>query len=465
MIGARGLAVLLVFAVAAGCRSDDQRQESYRNLNVYGSADQEGVVSEVGTLPYKKQRWSHRWAQYPIRRLSLGRENLYIETPDNKVLCANRFDGITKWIFDIPSKAPLDWTPVEPGEVYEEIRTLSQQHAAQARVVEDVIKAEGHGQKARDAQIEKNRIGQLLNAAQRGDNVYMVSRQVVYCVDRQKGSFLWQRPLGFAPSAKGFATRESLFIPAGDRPQVWRLEVEKRGEPLQSYAANVGTGDRTILNAPIVDHRHLYFVCADGNVYCYNVATGNLQWTYQATGKLAADPALYEVKEKFKDSAGRDSVRTKRYFLCGGLDYAVYCLDPDCGLLIWKYETGGFLRSPMVVRGATVYAKSDDGALFALELDPQHKNAKTGAPEGVRRFGSMRWKLPAGERFLVKGGSDRVLVLGPKSEIYQYVETTGEVHGRFQLNWITHVPTNPWDSILYVATDDGAVFALEEAGD
>jgi hypothetical protein len=44
------------------------------------------------------------------------------------------------------------------------------------------------------------------------------------------------------------------------------------------------------------------------------------------------------------------------------------------------------------------------------------------------------------------------------------VETSGEIAGRFQLKEITHVLTNPWDSILYVATDAGAVFALEESG-
>ena len=68
-------------------------------------------------------------------------------------------------------------------------------------------------------------------------------------------------------------------------------------------------------------------------------------------------------------------------------------------------------------------------------------------------------------RFIVKGSSgDRVLVLGPNSELYLIAEMSGEIVGRYPLSEITHVLTNPHDSILYVATDSGAVFALEESG-
>lgn len=464
MSGARGMAVLLIFMAAAGCRSSSQMQQSYAKLNAYGSADQEAVVAEVSNLPFKKRKWDHRFADWPIKRLSIGRENLFIETPDYKVACINRFDGLTKWVFEIPSRSYLDYTPTEPGEVYEQIRSYSEQLAAQTRVVDDLMKTEGLGQKTQDAQRDKNRLYQLLNASQRGDNVYLVSRQILYCIARKTGTLLWQRPLPFSPSGKAYASRESIFMPAGDRPQVWRLDVEKRGEPIQSYPADVGTGDRTIMNAPIVESAHLYFVCADGQVYAYNVNTGVKEWSFQAHKKLATDPLLHQVKEKYKDSAGRETVRTRRYLFCGGLDYALYCIDPDTGLLRWKYETGGFLRSPIVVKDATVYTKSDDGALFACELDPQHKNAKTAAVEGTKFVGNLRWKVPLGERFLVKGGSDRVLVLGPQSEIYMVAEGSGEIVGRSQLSEITHVLTNPWDSILYVATDAGAVFALEESG-
>ena len=125
MSGARFPAVLLLLVAASACRSESQKQESYARLNAYGSADQESVIAEVGNLPFKKRRWDHRFADWPIRRLSMGRENLFIETPDNKVACINRFDGLTKWVFEIPTRSALDWTPMEPGEVYEQIRSLT----------------------------------------------------------------------------------------------------------------------------------------------------------------------------------------------------------------------------------------------------------------------------------------------------------------------------------------------------
>ncbi|HTF56603.1 MAG TPA: PQQ-binding-like beta-propeller repeat protein [Planctomycetota bacterium] len=465
MNGARTTVILLLFGAAAGgCGSSGRMQESYARLNAYGEASQESVLQEVGALPFKKQKWTHRWADYPIRRISIGRENLFIETPDNKVLAVDRFYGLTKWIFEIPTRAPLDYLPTEPGEVFEQIRGYEEQLRAQERVLQDLLKAEGPGAKSLEAQREKNRIFQLLLAAQRGDNVYLISRQMLYCIARQTGKLLWQRALPFAPSARAFATRESVYIPAADRTQVWRLDVEKRGESVQNFPADVGSGDRTIQNPPIVDSSHLYFVSADGRCYCYDVNAVEKKWTFPALDKLTADPLLHKVQEKYKDSTGKESIRTRRYLLCGGLDYAVYCIDPNDGSLTWKYETGGFLRSPIVVKDQTVYVKSDDGALFAMELNPQHKNAKTGAPEGPWRGGQLRWKIPLGERFLVKGSEDRVLVLGPNSEIYQMNDLTGDIVGRFPLVEIGHVLTNPWDPILYVATDSGFVFALEESG-
>ncbi|HEY3225656.1 MAG TPA: PQQ-binding-like beta-propeller repeat protein [Planctomycetota bacterium] len=465
MNGARTTVILLLFLVAAGgCGSSARMQESYARLNAYGDASQDSVLLEVGNLPFKKRKWDHRFADWPIKRLSIGHENLFIETPDNKVVAIDRFYGLTKWVFEIPTRSALDFPPTEPGEVFEQIRGYTEQLTAQTRVLEDLLKTEGPGTKAQEAQREKNRIFQLLLTAQRGDNTYLVSRQMLYCIARQTGKLLWQRALPFAPSARAFATRESIYMPAADRTQVWRLDVEKRGESVQNFPADVGTGDRTILNPPIVDSSQLYFVSADGRCYCYDVNTGDKKWTFPALDKLTADPLLHKVQEKYKDSTGKESIRTRRYLLVGGLDYALYCIDPNDGSLTWKFETGGFLRSGIVVKDQTVYTKSDDGALFALELNPQHKNAKTGASEGTRRGGQLRWKIPLGERFLVKGTEDRVLVLGPNSEIYQMNELTGDIVGRFPLVEIAHVLTNPWDAILYVATDSGFVFALEESG-
>jgi outer membrane protein assembly factor BamB len=467
MNGVRTAAALLLLLGVLGCGSPEARPESYGNgsaPSTGGDANQESVLVEVGNLPFKKRRWDHRFSEWTIQRFSLGREYLYIETPDHKVVAIDRFEGLTKWVFDIPSRTGLDHTPSEASEVYDQVRTYEEALRAQVRVIEDLLKTEGPGLKSQEAQREKNRLTQLLNAAQRGDNVYLVARQILYCIARTTGKWLWSKDLPFAPSSKAYATRESIYIAAADNSQVWRLDVERRGESLQRFPANVGSGDRTILNTPLVDGAQLFFVSADGNCYCYDVNKGDQKWTFKALDKLAADPTLHKVRETVRDSAGRESVRTRRYLLCGGLDYALYCIDPNDGQLIWKYETGGFLRSPILVKGASVYVKSDDGALFSLELDPQHRNSKTGATEGVYRTGKRRWKLPLGERFVVRGGDDRVLALGPASELYLMNDRTGEIAGRYPMVDIRHVLSNPWDSILYVATEWGHVFALEESG-
>ncbi len=423
----------------------------------------EAVRAEALSLPFKEEVWSHQFKDWKIARISLGAEYLYLETPDCRVAAVDRRTGVPAWVFQVDSGTPIDWVPSEASGVPEEIRELEGQIRGLNRQIDDVIKAEGPGAKSQALTRDRNNARQKLTVAQQGDNVYFCSRQVMYCLVRTTGTLLWKKRLNFAPSGRPFATRNYIFVPGADLARVWRLDVEKRGEETSYYPATMGSGDRSIVTRPVF-HTSLYFVAGDGNAYSYDVDGGRLNWTYPTLDKLAAEPVIHERAEKYLDSAGKEGTRKKRYLLIGGLDYALYALDADNGKLEWKYETAGYLKSAAVVKDDTVYVKTEGGSLFALEIDPQHRDPKTGAAMGTRRNGQLRWKLPLGERFLVKG-SDSVLVLGPKDEVYQVREKTGEIVGRTQLNQIHYVLTNTQDGMLYVATGAGHVFALKESGE
>jgi len=81
---------------------------------------------------------------------------------------------------------------------------------------------------------------------------------------------------------------------------------------------------------------------------------------------------------------------------------------------------------------------------------------------GPRRNGELRWKLPLGERLLLKG-KNAVFVLGPRGEIYAMAETTGDILGRYKTRQLEFLLTNTSDDFFYCATASGHIFALRES--
>jgi outer membrane protein assembly factor BamB len=298
---------------------------------------------------------------------------------------------------------------------------------------------------------------------------------VLYCLVRTTGTLLWSRQLGkeFSASGQPFAIRSDVFVPGGNLARVWRLSVEKKGSSVGFYHTSIGSHDKQVTNRPVYEDPSLYFVSHDGAIYCYDVTTGESRWQppYQTEDELRADPVIYKYKRSFKDAGGKDRPMDLKYLFVGGFDHTFYALDAAGGNLLWKYETAGQIKTPAVARGETVYVKTEQGALFALDVAPMHGKGSTwqgfvapAAGEGWpwRRSGTLRWKLPLGERFVVKG-RDYVYVLGPNRELYCMNETKGEVIGRYPLKLFQHVVTNPQDDILYVAHPSGYLWALRES--
>ncbi|HYE98456.1 MAG TPA: hypothetical protein VEJ18_06060, partial [Planctomycetota bacterium] len=97
----------------------------------------------------------------------------------------------------------------------------------------------------------------------------------------------------------------------------------------------------------------------------------------------------------------------------------------------------------------------------AFEIMPMHRDPK-GQALGVKRNGRLRWKIPLGDRFLVKG-KERVYIVGPNRELWSVKEDTGEVLGRYNTDLFPFMVTNPVDDYIYVANGAGYVYCLRES--
>ncbi|MBI2931586.1 MAG: PQQ-binding-like beta-propeller repeat protein [Planctomycetes bacterium] len=456
-------AILLLLGVA-GCRAGRSAELYDASLQEYHDPGLQPLKDEVRSLPFREIVWDYKFRD-DISRITLGAEDLYLETPDHKVIAVDRFGGTKRWEFGIDTRTPLDWPPVEAYGVAEEIRALEAEIRACNRRIEDIVKEKGPGEESQKAQKKRDQVSEQLRHAQNGDNVYLISRGVLYCIVRKTGNLLWTRRLTseFAPSGQPFAVRGYVFVPGGDLSRVWALDVERKGQSITFYRTGLGAHDKAVTNRPLYEDPALYFVSHDGQVYSYNV-NGDLNWTYPTEDELRADPVLYEYREMVDDGKGGKREAVTKMLFVGGFDNAFYAIDAAGGGLLWKFETAGPIKSAAVAKDRTVYVKTEGGALFAFDVNPQHRDPKTGKAEGPKRNGNMRWRLPLGERFLLKG-RDYVYVMGPNSEIYRLNEYTGEVIGRYPLELLTHVVTNPIDPILYVAHPSGHVFALRETSE
>ena len=128
-------------------------------------------------------------------------------------------------------------------------------------------------------------------------------------------------------------------------------KAPKTNQTLWSY-----TTGSSVLSSPAVVDGRVYVGSADSKVYCLNVSTGSLIWSY-ATGNWldVSSPAVVDGK-----------------VYIGSMDRKVYCLNVSTGSLIWNYTTGGYVDSSPAVVDGKVFIGSQDGTFYAL-------NASTGS--------------------------------------------------------------------------------------
>ena len=417
------LLALLMALAACGGRLDIAEYTDGAFVSDTSDPGENVVADEVRSLPFKHIEWEYKFSNRRISRLTQAGDQLYVETPDSAVLAMDRYSGRTQWIFKVDTLTPLDWAPVVAAGVPEEIRQLQADLTQVNRQIDDKLKELGVGKETQTLQKKRNELRERLRVAAFGDNVYFISHQVLYCLDRISGGLRWTHRLGFVPSARPFAVRNYVFVPGADLARVWVLDVDKKGQEITSYKTSIAARENQVMNSPVYSDPSLFFVSHDGAVYCYRVSDGAMTWAYQTERALRADPIVFVHREgaaaapaaeapKAVDGAPKadamagpamgapaagdgkapkkKAIATTRFLFVGGTDNAFYAIDADGGNLIWKYECGGEIKSPAVAKDTTVYVRTEEGALHAFDINPMHRDGK-GAVIGPKRNGILRW--------------------------------------------------------------------------
>jgi outer membrane protein assembly factor BamB len=412
------------------------------------------LVDQVSVLPFKD--WKHfTLPDETITRVTLLADHLFVETLSNRIYAVDRMDGFVKWLFEIDTKAPLDFPPTIAHGLPEERRQLEDDLVKLRTRLEDEKKAKNRDMnKLRELMTRRQEVQEKHKVLLDRDNFYCLSKGVLFCLHRTGGQFFWSRDLAkltlpIIASAPPYATRAHVFVADVRLDRLYPVEVAR-----QDAMIHMPAGDE-ILGQPIYEDPSVYFTSKDGFAYCYNV-NGQLTWRYKTEKPVKAGAAIGKRIDKRQ---GREQLEKTCYV--GGTDYALYALDADTGALRWKYETGAVIETPAVAVGETVYQKTEQGGLLALNVKPVHRTEK-GEVLGERRNGELRWRYPLGERFVVKTKT-RVYILGPGRELVGMDETSGTIKSRHSLSLFPYVLTNTGDDILYLIHPAGHIFRCQES--
>lgn len=311
----------------------------------------------------------------------------------------------------------------------------------------------------------------------------------LYAIDAKTGAERWRFATGgpvmsspalaagrvFASSRDGFL----YALAAADGALVWRhrFGAELGMQNYWDYA----------LSSPTLRGDVLYIGGGDGHLYAFDAASGRVRWSFDAGARIRSTPAV---------AAG--------LVVVGTMDGRVVAVDSASGVLRWSFATDGaahafadkrndttsVFASPTIA-GERVMVGSRDGNLYALELatgklawrsthdggswilstafDGRTLYVGSGSALIVQAVdpatGLERWRAKtrgavfsgiaiAGETLLFSDFSGALSAIDRRSGVLRW---------RFPLGGRALATPVVADGVVYAASDDGVLFALQTA--
>lgn len=204
-----------------------------------------------------------------------------------------------------------------------------------------------------------------------------------------------------------------------------------------------------------IGHRRVFAGSSDHGMYALAAQDGTVLWRFETLGPVQSEP-LYDNRE--------DTL----YF--GSNDGSLYKVNASTGALLWRFSTGAEISRRVVLQGGLVYAVNANDTVIAM-------NAKTGAMvwnqhrppalgmEVAGYAGPLVWRglVYAGfsdgtvTAFDARNGEER---WAPVDLSAIAEETLGELPTYLDVDTTPVPDTLPDQRVVYVASYEGGVFAL-----
>lgn len=168
------------------------------------------------------------------------------------------------------------------------------------------------------------------------------------------GQLLWRTEIGGDFSASPVADGRGVYLASRtDAPNDPRQTLRSTGAiRALSQSTGITLWMRTlhfpIQGGLVSSATNLYGGSADGRVYAFNKATGEISWVLQHSSAFASYPTLHG----------------NRLYI-GAEDGTLLAIDESSGAVAWRYRTRGALRGTVAVADNIIFFGSTDGYVYA----------------------------------------------------------------------------------------------------
>ena len=390
--------------------------------------------------------WETETNRPQVNRLTVIGNRLYAETPDAAVIAIDRLTGQTTWTFRVEAGTPLDWPPVSADRVPQDILSVRDYLAA----LERQLAAEPSLEERPTLLQKRENARERLRWLEGADNVYLVSRQVLYAVGRKDGELRWSRILSFVPTGRPSANPNEIYVPEGRAGKVWALSVESQGEQVAfSWTRGFRSGGAMpVANGPVWSDPYLYYLDEAGALLCFDPRKDHEVYGHPGGPGKVGELSVHIGRAP---AVGGQPRRIRLALWSTGS--ILRAVDADAGTLAWEYDCGSAVRGIPIVREDTVFAATEDGTVHALEFFPT-------LPDGSRTLtGRLRWKASA-KSFLASGKNGAYLLEADGNLSLR--GTGGQLLGVQPLERLDLFVPNGADGDLYAVRPGGRVICLRE---
>lgn len=262
--------------------------------------------------------------------------------------------------------------------------------------------------------------------------VYVTNSNVLYALDRRSGREMWTKRLQDIPTSPTNASDEVVVVGL-DSGKLVAFDAKTGAEKY-----NIQTG-RKISAGPIVANRVIAFASEDGKAYLTRTERAKLIWRFALGQPVVAPISSHGIRD----------------LLIPCTDRNVYCVDLYTGHLHWSFPTGAPVKQEPLVVDDDVYVVNEEGQLSEIDVASGHSRW-TVSTQGGRLVSVSK------NRVYLETHDDDLMVVDRESGKIIYDALATFQRSGINLRDYTLVPTNRLDDRLYFATRSGLLLCLRE---
>ncbi|CAN5417761.1 hypothetical protein BH10BAC5_BH10BAC5_19100 [soil metagenome] len=195
-----------------------------------------------------------------------------------------------------------------------------------------------------------------------------------------------------------------------------------------------------IESSPVGDENFVYTASTSGSVYCLDVNSGNIKWTYRSNEHTKA---LYE---KYNPNRFYTSpVLAYNSLFAGGTDGFMYCIDANTGSLKWKMQTGESIFCDASAFENKIYFGSDDKNFYCVDLN-----------------GNTIWKRSLQTKFVANSTfyNGMVIIPGIDGFVYSLSNYDGSTIWKFETKGAIWAPPLLQNNKIFIGSYDKNFYCL-----